>query len=138
MSSAVEIGGTTTLTSPATEAEARPRTRPDGPDPVNDWLCAWCLNRVASERDRLEHHGQSEFLFKNPDGLLFHIITFSRAPGCRPMGAPTLAHTWFAGHAWSYCLCSRCRRHLGWFYTGPTEFVGLIRDRITRALLMLS
>ena len=47
---------------------------------------------------------------------------------------PTLEHTWFAGHEWSFCQCDRCGQHLGWFYSGQHEFAGLIKDRIVRAV----
>ncbi|MCX7722845.1 MAG: cereblon family protein [Verrucomicrobiae bacterium] len=107
-------------------------------DPANDWLCYWCLNRVASEAERAYFNGQSEFTFRNPDGIKFHIMTFSRAPGCEYVGLPTEQYTWFPGHAWRYSVCKRCRMQLGWHYTGPTEFVGLIRDRLVRAGLVLS
>ena len=115
---------------------SRPQTSQG--DPANDWLCAWCLNRVASEKNRYRHDGKSEFSFWNPDGIRFDILTFSRTSGCRQAGLPTLEHTWFPGHAWSYCLCDRCRTHLGWHYLGPNEFFALIRDRIIRAVLMRS
>ena len=118
------------------EPESQTRPLPSQGDPANDWLCYWCLNRVASEKDRFSYEGKSEFSFKNPAGIRFHIITFSRTLGCREVGVPTLEDTWFSGHAWSYCLCDRCRMHLGWYYAGPSEFAGLIRDRIVRALLI--
>jgi hypothetical protein len=120
------------------EPEVRTRARPRQGDPANDWLCAWCLNRVASEQDRFSCEGKSEFLFRNPDGIRFHIVTFSRTIGCRRAGVPTLEDTWFPGHAWSYCLCGRCGAHLGWYYAGPSEFAGLIRDRIVRASVVMS
>ena len=115
------------------EPEIHTRPLPTHGDSANDWLCAWCLNRVASEKDRSSWSGATEFLFKNPQGISFHILTFSQAIGCRQTGVPTSDHTWFPGHTWSYCLCDRCRTHLGWFYAGPSDFVGLIRDRILRA-----
>ena len=112
------------------------RTRTKRGDAAGDWLCAWCLNRVASEKARFAYQGETEFAFKNPNGILFQIITFSETTGCREDGIPTLEATWFPAHAWSYCVCDRCRAHLGWFYSGPSEFVGLIRDRIVRASLV--
>jgi hypothetical protein len=102
-------------------------------DTENDWLCAWCHNRVASEKDRFAHNGKNEFTFSNPEGIPFAIITFSRTLGCREAGAPTLEHTWFPGHAWSYCQCDSCGQHLGWYYTGQHQFGGLIIARIVRA-----
>lgn len=120
------------------EPEIQTRTRPSQGDAASDWLCAWCFNRVASDKDRFSHEGQSEFAFKNPNGIRFHIVTFARTLGCRQAGVPTLEHTWFPGHAWSYCVCDRCRMHLGWYYAGPSEFAGLIRDRIVRASVVMS
>lgn len=116
------------------EPKLQPRSLPEQGDPEADWLCAWCHHRVANERDRFCFEGKDEFLFSNPDGLQFHIITFSQARGCAQSGRPTLEYTWFAGHAWSYCHCGECRQHLGWYYKGQHEFVGLIKDRIVRAL----
>jgi hypothetical protein len=102
-------------------------------DADGDWLCAWCLNRVANERDRFKYEGKGEFTFANPEGLRFELITFSQTLGCPQAGVPTLQHTWFPGHAWSFCLCDRCGRHLGWHFAGQHEFAGLITDRIVRA-----
>jgi len=64
-----------------------------------DWLCAWCLNRVANERDRFPYNGKDEFSFSNPAGIHFIIITFLQTLGCRQTGLPTLNDTWFPGHA---------------------------------------
>jgi hypothetical protein len=115
------------------EPEIQTRIRPAQGNSANDWLCAWCLNRVASEKDRYLYEGKSEFSFKNPEGVRFNIFTFAKTLGCRQTGMPMLEHTWFPGHAWSYCVCDRCGMHLGWYYGGPNEFAGLIRDRIVRA-----
>jgi len=110
------------------------RTATSLQDHAGDWLCAWCLNRVANEKDRFQHGGKDEFAFTNPAGLRFEIITFSQTLGCRQVGKPTFEHSWFPGYAWSYCHCEQCSQHLGWCYTGQHEFVGLIRNRIVRAL----
>ena len=103
-------------------------------DVAGDWLCAWCLNRVANEKDRFQYDGKDEFAFTNPAGLRFEIITFAQTLGCRRSGKPTLEHTWFPGCAWSFCHCEQCHQHLGWCYTGEHDFVGLIKNRIVRAL----
>jgi hypothetical protein len=129
---AVEVPGTGEIAEP----EIQDRTRSNQCDAANDWLCASCLNRVASEKDRCGYEGKSEFSFLNPDGIRFDIITFSRTIGCEQAGLPTEAHTWFPGHAWSYCVCDHCHSHLGWHYSGPSDFAGLIRDRIVRAMLI--
>jgi hypothetical protein len=90
------------------EPEAASRVRTVLGDAGGDWLCAFCHNRVASENDRFEYDGQDEFSFVNPDGMRFEIITFSRTLGCARSGLPTLDHTWFPGHSWSFCQCARC------------------------------
>jgi hypothetical protein len=118
------------------QPELETRVRETTPDPAGDWLCAWCLNRVANERDRFSHNGKDEFAFTNPEGIRFEILTFSRTSGCCQTGLPTLEYTWFEGHAWSYCQCSGCRQHLGWYYSGQHQFVGLIKNRVVRALHM--
>jgi hypothetical protein len=115
------------------EAELENQPAPATSDAAGDWLCAWCLNRVANERDRFEYDGRSQFTFSNPEGIRFEIITFSRTLGCQQAGKPILEHTWFPGHAWSYCQCDSCSQHLGWYYTGTQEFAGLILNRIVRA-----
>ena len=100
-----------------------------------DWLCAWCLNRVANESDRFKYEGRDEFAFSNPVGIRFEIITFSRALGCGSAGIPTLENTWFPGHAWRFCHCDQCGQQLGWAYSGQHEFIALIKDRIVRGTL---
>jgi hypothetical protein len=122
------------VTSAVTEPEARDRPALTSSDPAGDWLCGWCHNLVANERDRFRYDGQDEFTFANPEGIRFAIITFAPTRGCRQAGAPTFEYTWFPDHAWSFCLCARCRQHLGWFYRGQHEFAGLIKDRIVRAM----
>jgi len=106
-------------------------------DAEGDWLCGWCHSRVANERDRFNVEGRDEFVFTNPEGIRFAIITFSEAPGCTQSGVATLQHTWFAGFAWSYCHCQECGQHLGWHYSGKEQvFVGLIKSRIVRAVYL--
>ena len=123
------------LVTPAmAEPETAQRAEVTAGDAEGDWLCAWCLNRVANEKDRFPYNGKDEFTFSNPEGTRFAIITFSRTIGCRETGVPTLEHTWFAGYAWSLCHCDRCGQQLGWHYTGHLDFAGLIRGRIVRAL----
>ncbi len=102
----------------------------------SDWLCAWCLNGVANESARFLYEGQDEFSFTNPDGVRFEIITFKQTLGCHPTGLPTLNHTWFAGHAWSFCHCDQCGVHLGWFYCGQHDFAGLIKARMVHSMTL--
>lgn len=118
------------------EPSIKTHDSPAAYDSSSHWLCAWCMNPVANESDRFQYEGRNEFSFANPEGIRFEIITFARTLDCRQSGKPTLEHTWFAGHAWSFCHCGNCGQHLGWFYMGPQEFAGLIKNRIVRALLV--
>lgn len=111
--------------------EPQPTTSPGNAE--GDWVCAWCLHPIANDKDRFRFEGQDEFTFINPEKIRFEIMTFCEAPGASPVGLPTLEHTWFPGHAWSYCQCDGCHQHLGWFYKGHHHFAGLIRNRILRA-----
>jgi hypothetical protein len=129
-------GSTAPAAATTAEPEAEVRTAPAVGAAEGDWLCAWCHNRVANERDRFSIDGRDEFTFSNPEGLRFRIITFLQTLGCRQAGVPTFEPTWFEGHAWSYCQCAECGLHLGWYYAGPTDFVGLITNRIVRALYL--
>ena len=108
------------------------QTAPDVGAAESDWLCAWCLNRVAADSDRFQYEGKDHFTFSNPDGVVFRIMTFGKTLGCRQAGVPTLEHTWFPQYAWSFCQCDQCGQHLGWFYTGDHQFVGLITERLVR------
>jgi hypothetical protein len=99
---------------------------------ADDWLCIACSHKITSDKKRFEFNNQSEFHFINPVGYHFDIILFSEAEGCREFGEPTMDYTWFAGHTWTYALCSRCGNHLGWKYTGKYSFYGLIRTRIIK------
>ena len=125
-------------TAPGLPGVVQPKLEPwDAPVPdevQGDWLCVWCLNRVANEKNRFCFNGQDEFTFSNPEDVRFEIITFSETRGCDRTGTPTLEHTWFPGHAWSYCQCGECGQHLGWFFNGNHEFAALIKTRIVRAV----
>ncbi len=100
---------------------------------AEDWLCARCMLKISAEKDRFIYNSQSEFEFVNPAGFVFNIITFSNAEGCVDVGDPTLEHTWFPGHSWSFCMCKRCGIHLGWKYREKSIFFGLIRPRLIKA-----
>ena len=101
-------GGADLAIAAIAEPESEKVTAAAVADAEGDWLCAWCLNRVANETDRFAFNGEDQFTFSNPQGIRFEIFTFSQTLGCRQSGAPTLDNTWFPGHAWSYCQCDRC------------------------------
>jgi hypothetical protein len=98
-------------------------------------VCAACGHPITTERQRIEVNGRHEHRCVNPDGVLFHIGCFHRAPGCVTQGVPTTAFTWFPGFAWTYALCAVCSTLLGWQYQGvdASSFFGLILNRLTTA-----
>jgi hypothetical protein len=97
--------------------------------------CVACRAPVSDEDQRIEVDGAHVHRFENPDGLRFLIGCFADAPGCAPMGPPTLEWTWFAGHAWQVASCRACGAHLGWRYRDGDGggFYGLILDRLVTA-----
>jgi len=104
----------------------------------DDWLCIACNKKITSDKERFEYNNQSEFQFVNPGGFYFDIITFRSADGCFEIGEPTLDHTWFDGHKWSFAICSRCSNHLGWKYVGKNSFFGLIKSRLIKGVALFN
>lgn len=116
----------------ATERERAATTRRGGAGggEARHYHCAACTTRIARDDSAIEVAGAHRHRFANPAGVDFEIGCFAEA-ACRVDGTPTLDHTWFAGRAWSYALCSNCREHLGWCFEGDGErFFGLILARL--------
>ena len=89
--------------------------------------CAACGHALARERDRMPLETST---FVNPAGVVCRIAAFLEAAGCLIGGDPTAYWTWFPGHAWQYALCGKCGGHVGWAFTGPSRFYGLLAERI--------
>lgn len=94
------------------------------------WRCRACGQRVAEcGAEWSPTDGATRFVFANPAGRVFEIVTLSAAPGAKAWGEPTLEHTWFPDHLWRMLSCAGCGRHLGWAFepVGTTSrgFVGL-------------
>ncbi len=125
-----------TKTEPESEVKVQTELKPD------DWLCVACSKKITEDKERFSYDGKTEFHFTNPDGYVFDIITFRTADGCREVGEPTLAFTWFKDHTWSFAVCSRCGFHLGWKYSGnqstADSFYGLIKSRIVKGLALFN
>jgi hypothetical protein len=71
-----------------------------------------------------------EGTYRNPLGFSFHVVFFSDAGGVRDLGSPTTLDTWFPGYGWSFAQCRQCGQHVGWWWSGPGRFIGLIATRI--------
>lgn len=91
--------------------------------------CKQCQHVITKPSLAIQPH---EHTFRNPGGYSFHVLCFSTAPGASNIGEPTPEATWFAGYAWSFAVCGQCNNHLGWWYHGNDQFVGLIATRLLR------
>jgi hypothetical protein len=107
--------------------------RPQGGDATGQERavrCRACGAPLASERDRMPLEGAATRSYVNPAGLVYEVAAFQRAAGCRVEGDPSTFWTWFPGHAWQLALCGRCGAHVGWAFSGPSAFFGLLVERI--------
>lgn len=111
---------------PSVSAESRPG-RSEEPRDERAVRCAACGHALARERDRLPLDTST---FVNPEGIVHHIAAFRHAAGCAVAGDPTTYWTWFPGHAWQYAFCGKCAIHVGWAFSGPSRFFGLLSARI--------
>ena len=110
--------------------ESDAATKADDGEGGLHYLCRACRQRIAPKSAETPVHGKIRHTFFNPHGLLFRIVCLKTAPGASGVGAETSEFTWFPGYAWRICVCSVCRAHLGWSYSGNSEFFGLIEDAL--------
>lgn len=96
-------------------------------------VCRRCGRAVSHADSRFAPTGAgSSFVFANPAGRVFEIITVRAIEGVITSGQPTEEHTWFAGFAWRAISCASCQAHLGWRFdaeSSPT-FWALITTEI--------
>ena len=97
----------------------------------SSWLCAACGAEVARDGDRISLEGQETRAFVNPDGFEYVITAFARAAGCSEVSEPSAYWSWFPGCSWQISVCRQCGTHLGWRFTGRSDFHGLSLDRLT-------
>lgn len=97
-----------------------------------DIQCAACNYPISSCEERIDVGGRHDHHCVNPLGYRFHIGCFGEALGCAISGSPAAADSWFPSFSWQYASCSRCTKHLGWYFqdSGGTYFYGLILNRI--------
>jgi len=91
--------------------------------------CKNCGHVITSPALAIEPH---EHTFRNPAGYSFHVLCYSDAPGAADAGESTNEACWFPGYAWTFAICMQCHNHLGWWYSGPDRFAGLIGTRLIR------
>ena len=100
-------------------------------DPDRMLLCAACQAPVARPQDRCERDGAHSHRLTNPAGVEYEIGCFTQAPGVRAQGQPTTFFSWFPGYGWRVGACASCGAHLGWEFSGPDIFFGLILRALT-------
>lgn len=94
-------------------------------------ICANCKTIITSVKDKMEISSKHQHTFYNPQGYVYNIRCYKKAPGCMQYGYKTSEFTWFPGYAWQIALCSNCNIHLGWKYdSGSSTFYGLIFDKL--------
>ena len=98
------------------------------------WLCcAQCGLRVVPSSAIFRPGAETPLVFANPEGMVFELVTASRAEGLTFVGPSVSEFSWFAGYAWRVALCAGCMSHLGWRYEAcfsgvtPAVFFGLRR-----------
>lgn len=100
-------------------------------DEENFLRCATCKYPITQETDRIHINEKHEHVFANPDGYVFHIGCFAKAPGCFVYGEKTSYFTWFPGYTWQMAICAQCVHLLGWAYQSHEhQFYGLIVDKL--------
>lgn len=96
------------------------------------YICRFCGHTIALPADSMAIDGNIRHTFANPAGIVYEVVCFSAARGCRVVGTPTEEFTWFPGFSWRYALCAACASHMGWYYwNGSRGFFGLVASHIT-------
>jgi hypothetical protein len=98
--------------------------------PARPLVCSNCEHPISTEEQRIEISGAHSHTCTNPHGIIFQIGCFSRAPGCAPVGPPSMEYTWFPGCNWQVAVCGNCHIHIGWLFRGEDRFYGLILTRL--------
>ena len=58
--------------------------------------------------------------FRNPQGMIFDLITVSKA-NIQEVGEAFKEHSWFPSYAWKMAGCPRCQAQLGWTFTSTDD-----------------
>ena len=119
--------------SSSSEAQSEPKTL----------LCRMCGETIASSSSLINIPSQSSVKawyemvmgvddvlvqeFVNPNHMKFNVITL-RDANVIEAKEEVKDDTWFKEHSWMFCLCKRCKSHLGWKYK-PFNFNHLTHDK---------
>jgi hypothetical protein len=114
------------------DAESIPDDAPS-PEEGTSWIvCRQCRKRLTKSSHGLSIDGSHLHTFANPSGIVFEIACYYPVSGIALVGMRSNDFAWFSGHSWQIGICSGCRTHLGWLFSGPQArlFYALIIDRI--------
>lgn len=93
-------------------------------------VCRACRARITTEDARASFFGAHTHDRMNPSGFAFRIGCFRSAPGVLVATPPSAEFPWFPGHRWQIVVCRGCFEHLGWLFSGPDTFYGLVLDKL--------
>lgn len=104
--------------------------------------CLQCGQSVAHQQDVFSMSAEGlQGTYCNVYGYVYETITIHKATGLRLQNTqPSTEYSWFPGYAWTVAACSRCRKHMGWFFTAtkpdmkPRGFWGLCRRSLEAKL----
>ncbi len=102
-------------------------------EPQKGLFCSVCRYFITGSDKKIVVNGSHLHAFANPQGIIFEIGIFSKAPGCGHIGLPTDKWSWFSGFSWQIVICRSCLTHLGWVYISGdsvANFYGLIMERL--------
>lgn len=114
------------------DAESKTDEAPS-PEDATSWIvCRQCRKRLTKASHGLSIDGSHKHTFANPSGIVFEIACYYPVSGITLVGVRSTEFAWFSGYSWQIGICSGCRTHLGWLFSGSQAqlFYALIADRI--------
>lgn len=104
---------------------------PENVSPPPPLMCGSCFAIVTSPDEAIAVSGDHAHRCVNPTGFMFDIRCFREAYGVTTTSTPESWFSWFKGHTWQTVVCSACKSHLGWRFSGPSTFYGLIGSALS-------
>lgn len=114
-----------------TEVEEVAVDSPEAVAPPPPVMCGQCFSVVTSDDEAIAVCGEHAHRCVNPAGFIFDIRCFREVEGVVSTSRPETWFSWFKGHAWETIVCQTCSHHLGWRFTGPSTFYGLIGSALS-------
>jgi hypothetical protein len=114
------------------DAESKTDDAPSSEETTLWIVCRQCRKRLTKASHGLSIDGSHKHTFANPSGIVFEIACYYPVSGITLVGMQSTEFAWFSGYRWQIGICSGCRTHLGWLFSGSQAqlFYALIVDRI--------